>query len=48
MQPLHSVTTRQIEVFRGARVTDGHCVTTVDRDLQVVRTMFRAAKARNT
>ena len=42
MQPLHSVTTRQIEAFRDTRVVDGYCVTTVDRDLQVVRTMFRA------
>lgn len=45
MQPLHSVTTRQIEVFRDTRVMEGYCVTTIDRDLQVVRSMFRAAQS---
>ena len=45
MQPMHSVTTRQIEMFRDTRVIEGYCVTTVDRDLQVVRSVFRAAQS---
>ncbi len=41
-KPLDNVTSRHIETFKAARIAEGLSAKTVDRDLKVVRSIFRA------
>ena len=41
-KPINSVQTKHIEAFKAARIAEGISAKTVDRDLKVVRAVFRA------